>query len=132
MYEEDFIMRQIREITAVIAKVVFGKKADSMTLMLHQRERQKVEYLADKVKDGEIQDAVEELDRLADNNTKENLMIGLEFYAQLSDMDEEYFINSGYSFGKMRDDFKRFAKKFGMEQMTELYFGKDDEENTGE
>lgn len=132
MYEEDFIMRQIREITAVIAKVVFGKKADSMTLMLHQRERQKVEYLADKVKDGEIQDAVEELDRLADNNTKENLMIGLEFYAQLSDMDEEYFINSGYSFGQMRDDFKRFAKKFGMEQMTELYFGKDDEENTGE
>ena len=132
MYEEDFIMRQIREITAVIAKVVFGKKADSMTLMLHQRERQKVEYLADKVKDGEIQDAVEELDRLADNNTKENLMIGLEFYAQLSDMDEEYFINSGYSFGQVRDDFKRFAKKFGMEQMTELYFGKDDEENTGE
>lgn len=132
MYEEDFIMRQIREITAVIAKVVFGKKADSMTLMLHQRERQKVEYLADKVKDGEIQDAVEELDRLADNNTKENLMIGLEFYAQLSDMDEEYFINSGYSFGQVRDDFERFTKKFGMEQMTELYFGKDDEENTGE
>ena len=53
------------------------------------------------------------------------MMIGLEFYAQLSDMDEEYFINSGYSFGNMRDDFEHFAKKFGMEQMTELYFGKD-------
>ena len=31
MYEEDFIMRQIREITAVIAKVLFGKKADFLT-----------------------------------------------------------------------------------------------------
>ena len=127
MYEEDFIMRQIREITAVIAKVLFGKKADSMTLMLHQRERQKVEFLADKVKDGEIQDAVDELNRLADNNTKENLMVGLEFYNQLCELDEDFFIENGYSFVKAREDFESFAEKFGLEQMTELYFGKEEE-----
>lgn len=124
MYEEDFIMRQIREITAVIAKVLFGKKADSMTLMLHQRERQKVEFLADKVKDGEIQDAVDELNRLAYNNTKENLMIGLEFYNQLCELDEDFFVENGYSLVKAREDFESFAEKFGLEQMTELYFGK--------
>ena len=78
------------------------------------------------MKNGEPKEAVLELDRLTDDNTKENLMIGLEFYAQLSDLDEEYFINSGYSFGNMRDDFENFAKKFGMDQMTELYFGKDE------
>jgi hypothetical protein len=127
MYEEDFIMRQIREITAVIAKVLFGKKADSMTLMLHQRERQKVEFLADKVKDGEIQDAVDELNRLADNNTKENLMVGLEFYNQLCELDEDFFIENGYSLVKAREDFESFAEKFGLEQMTELYFGKEEE-----
>ena len=127
MYEEDFIMRQIREITAVIAKVLFGKKADSMTLMLHQRERQKVEYLADKVKDGEIQDAVDELNRLADNNTKENLMVGLEFYNQLCELDEDFFIENGYSLVKAREDFESFAEKFSLEQMTELYFGKEEE-----
>lgn len=127
MYEEDFIMRQIREITAVIAKVLFGKKADSMTLMLHQRERQKVEYLADKVKDGEIQDAVDELNRFADNNTKENLMVGLEFYNQLCELDEDFFIENGYSLVKAREDFESFAEKFGLEQMTELYFGKEEE-----
>ena len=126
MYEEDFIMRQIREITAVIAKVLFGKKADSMTLMLHQRERQKVEFLVDKVKNGEPEKAVAELDRLSDNNTSENLMIGLEFYNQLCDMDEDFFVEKGYSFGRARDDFERFVKKFGLEQMTELYFGKDE------
>lgn len=124
MYEEDFIMRQIREITAVIAKVLFGKKADSMMLMLHQRERQKVEFLADKVKDGEIQDAVDELNRLADNNTKENLMVGLEFYNQLCELDEDFFVENGYSLVKAREDFESFAEKFGLEQMTELYFGK--------
>jgi len=126
MFEQDYIMRQIKEMTAVIARVFFGKKTYESFPMLQEAERQKVHALITQVKNGEPKEAVLELDRLTDNNTKENMMIGLEFYAQLSDMDEEYFINSGYSFGNMRDDFEHFAKKFGMEQMTELYFGKDE------
>ena len=126
MFEQDYIMRQIKEMTAVIAKVIFGAKVEKSFEMLQEVERQKAFALIEQMRNGEPKDAVEELDRLSDNNTKENLMIGLEFYAQLSDMDEEYFINSGYSFGNLRDDFQHFAEKFGMEQMTELYFGKDE------
>ena len=127
MFEQDYIMRQIKEMTAIIAKIMFGVNDRKSFYMLQEVERQKVHALVTQVKNGEPKEAVLELDRLTDNNTKENMMIGLEFYAQLSDMDEEYFINSGYSFGNMRDDFENFAKKFGMEQMTELYFGKDDD-----
>ena len=127
MFEQDYIMRQIKEMTAIIAKIMFGVNDRKSFYMLQEAERQKVHALVTQVKNGEPKEAVLELDRLTDNNTKENMMIGLEFYAQLSDLDEEYFINSGYSFGNMRDDFENFAKKFGMEQMTELYFGKDDD-----
>lgn len=127
MFEQDYIMRQIKEITAIIAKIMFGVNDRKSFYMLQEVERQKVHALITQVKNGEPKEAVLELDRLTDNNTKENLMIGLEFYAQLSDLDEEYFIKNGYSFGKVRDDFQRFAKKFGMEQMTDLYFGKDDD-----
>ena len=126
MFEQDYIMRQIKEMTAIMAKIMFGVNDRKSFYMLQEIERQKVHALVTQVKNGEPKEAVLELDRLTDNNTKENMMIGLEFYAQLSDMDEEYFINSGYSFGNMRDDFEHFAKKFGMEQMTELYFGKDE------
>ena len=132
MFEQDYIMRQIKEITALIAKVMFGVNDRKSFYMLQEVERQKAHALITQVKNGEPKEAVMELDKLTDNNTKENLMIGLEFYAQFSDLDEEYFINSGYSFGQVRDDFERFAKKFGMEQMTELYFGKDNEENADE
>ena len=121
MFEQDFIMRQIKEMTAVIAKVVFGAKTESMSLML--RERQKVEFLVDKMKNGEIQDAVDEVDRLTDNNTKENLMIGLAFYNEFSDISDDALIAAGYSWAKAREDFERFADKFGMQQMTNLYFG---------
>ncbi len=123
MFEQDYIMRQIKEITAVMAKVLFGAKTDQSFYMLQEVERQKAFALIEKMHNGEVQDAVDEVNRLADNNTKENLMIGLEFYADLSDMDEKFFAEKGYSLVKAREDFRSFAEKFGMQQMTNLYFG---------
>ena len=127
MFENDFIMRQIKELTAVIAKILFGAKSESMSLMLQQRERQKVEFLVDRMKNGEIQDAVDEINSLADTNTKENLLIGLEFYSQLSDMDDDFFAEKGYNLVKARKSFEKFVEKFGLQQMTDLYFGADDD-----
>ena len=127
MFENDYIMRQIKELTAVIAKILFGAKSESMSLMLQQRERQKVEYLVDRMKNGEIQDAVDEINNLADTNTKENLLIGLEFYSQLSDMDDDFFAEKGYNLVKARKSFEKFVEKFGLQQMTNLYFGEDDD-----
>ena len=123
MFEQDYIMRQIKEITAVMAKVLFGAKTDQSFYMLQEVERQKAFALIEKMHNGEVQDAVDEVNKLADNNTKENLMIGLEFYADLSDMDEKFFAEKGYSLVKAREDFRSFAEKFGMQQMTNLYFG---------
>ena len=127
MFENDYIMRQIKELTAVIAKILFGAKSESMSLMLQQRERQKVEFLVDRMKNGEIQDAVDEINSLADTNTKENLLIGLEFYSQLSDMDDDFFAEKGYNLVKARKSFEKFVEKFGLQQMTNLYFGEDDD-----
>ena len=129
MFENDYIMRQIKELTAVIAKILFGAKSESMSLMLQQRERQKVEFLVEKMKNGEIQDAVDEINRLADNNTKENLLIGLEFYSQLGDMGDDFFAEKGYNLVKARESFEIFAEKFGLQQMTNLYFSDDDDDN---
>ena len=123
MFEQDYIMRQIKEITAVMAKVLFGAKTDQSFYMLQEVERQKAFALIEKMHNGEVQDAVDDVNKLADDQTKENLMIGLEFYANLSDMDENFFAEKGYSLVKARKDFRRFAEKFGMQQMTNLYCG---------
>ncbi|MCR5600564.1 MAG: DUF6483 family protein [Ruminococcus sp.] len=123
MFEQDYIMRQIKEMTAVIAKVVFGAKTDQSFYMLQEVERQKAFALIEKMRNGEVKEAVDDVNSLADNNTKENLLIGLEFYSQLSDMSDDFFIASAYSYVTARKDFERFAEKFGMQQMTNLYFG---------
>ena len=123
MFEQDYIMRQIKEITAVIAKVMFNAKVEQSFYMLQEAERQKTYTLIEKLRNGEIKEAVDEMDRLSDNNTKENLMIGLAFYDELSDTDDFTLTESGYSWLQAREAFERFAEKYGMQQMTNLYFG---------
>ena len=127
MFEQDWIMRQIHDMTKIIAKVVFGANVSSIAAELPQETREKVDDLINKVKNGKAQEAVDELDRISDDNTKENLLLGLEFYSRLSDMDEIIFESAAYSLIRAKKDFERFAEKFGMQQMTNLYFGDDDE-----
>ena len=127
MFEQDYVMRQINEITGIIAKVVFGAKVDKSFEMLQEVERQKVYTLIEQMNKGQIKEAVEELDKLTEENTVENLMIGLSFYSCLSDLDEDRFELAAYTFAQGRRDFERFANKFGWKGVTDLYFGNDDD-----
>ena len=127
MFEQDYILRQIREISKLLANLTLKAEVNSIAAELPQETREKVDDLVNKVKNGKAQEAVDELDRISDDNTKENLLLGLEFYSRLSDMDEIIFQSAAYSLIRAKKDFERFAEKFGMQQMTNLYFGDDDE-----
>lgn len=126
MFEQDYIMRQIKEITAVMAKVLFNAKVEDSFVMLQEAEKQQVFALVQMTKNGKLKDAVEEVDRLTDNNTKENLMIGLSFYNCLNDIPEYIFIENEYNSARLRKDFRKFVNKFGLSQMTDLYFGEEE------
>ena len=127
MFEQDYILRQIREISKLLANLTLKAEVNSIAAELPQETREKIDNLINKVKNGKAQEAVDELDRISDDNTKENLLLGLEFYSRLSDMDEIIFQSAAYSLIRANKDFERFAEKFGMQQMTNLYFGDDDE-----
>ncbi|OPZ20100.1 MAG: hypothetical protein BWZ04_02069 [Firmicutes bacterium ADurb.BinA205] len=126
MFEQDYIMRQIKEITAVMAKVLFNAKVEDSFVMLQEAEKQQVFNLVEMTKNGKLKDAVEEVDRLTDNNTKENLMIGLSFYNYLNDIPEYIFTENEYNSARLRKDFRKFVNKFGLSQMTDLYFGEEE------
>ena len=127
MFEQDWIMRQIHEMAKMIAHVMLNAEVCSTVAELPQEERDLADDLINRMKSGNVQEAVDAVNRLADNNTKENLMVGLEFYNQLCELDEDFFVENGYSLVKARTDFKAFADKFGLNQITDLYFGSDSE-----
>ena len=120
-------MRQIREISKMIAHVMLNAEVQSTVAELPQEERDLADDLINKMKSGKVQEAVNEVNSLADNNTKNNLIIGLEFYSHLSDMDEDFLEANEYNLVRARKDFEVFAEKFGMQQMTSLYFGNNNE-----
>lgn len=126
MFEQDYIMRQIKEITAVMAKVLFNAKVEDSFVMLQEAEKQQVFNLVEMTRNGKLKDAVEAVDRLTDNNTKENLMIGLSFYNYLNDIPEYIFTENEYNSARLRRDFRKFVNKFGLSQMTDLYFGEEE------
>lgn len=126
MFEQDYIMRQIKEITAVMAKVLFNAKVEDSFVMLQEAEKQQAFNLVEMTKNGKLKDAVEEVDRLTNNNTKENLMIGLSFYNYLNDIPEYIFTENEYNSARLRKDFRKFVNKFGLSQMTDLYFGEEE------
>ena len=126
MFEQDYIMRQIKEITAVMAKVLFNAKVEDSFVMLQEAEKQQVFNLVEMTRNGKLKDAVEAVDRLTDNNTKENLMIGLSFYNYLNDIPEYIFTENEYNSARLRKDFRKFVNKFGLSQMTDLYFGEEE------
>ena len=128
MFEQDYIMRQIKEITAVMAKVLFNANVEDSFVMLQEVEKQQVFNLVEMTRNGKLKDAVEEVDRLTDNNTKENLMIGLSFYNCLNDIPEYIFTENEYNSARLRRDFRKFVNKYGLSQMTDLYFGNDNDE----
>ena len=126
MFEQDYIMRQIKEITAVMAKVLFNAKVEDSFVMLQEAEKQQVFTLVEMTRNGKLKDAVEEVDRLSEYNNNENLMIGLAVYDHLSEIDEAVFVENGYNSARLRRDFRKFVNKFGLSQMTDLYFGEEE------
>ena len=125
MFEQDYIMRQIKEFVAMMSKVLFGDKVERSFESLEEAQRQKAYALVEKMRNGEPREAAGEANALP--CSKENLAIGLEFYSRLSDMDDEFLTENDYSLVAARKDFGNFADKYGLRQMTELYFGSDDE-----
>jgi hypothetical protein len=125
MFEQDWILRQIHEMTKIIAHVMFNSEVSSTVAELPQEKRDLADDLINRLKSGKVQEAVGDVNRLADDSSRDNLILGLEFYSSLSDMDEDFLEANGYSLFRARKDFEVFAEKFGVQQMTELYFGKD-------
>ena len=108
MFEQDYIMRQIREMIQVIFKFLFGIEAETLlsefTTMELQRsemletkeEKDILEKMLDMTDKGNINEAENLLFELLDNN-KGSLKTALLFYSALNDKTDDFLENNGFS-----------------------------------
>ena len=99
MYEQDYVMRQIKDLVKAIAKIFFNVDVESsaMEVIRDMQAKEKAMELLRQCDDKNICYAEGELFDLIKNNTMDNLQVGITFYSYLNDMDDEQLAESDFS-----------------------------------
>ena len=114
MYEQDYIMRLIKEMLRTILKLLFNidTESPSSELLEDAEEKQTLESLLDMIDEGRINEAENSLYDSIENLDKSGLEIALLFYSYLNDKTDEFL---------EEHDFNRDEVKQGLEDITSRY-----------
>lgn len=114
MFEQDYVMRLIKEMVRAILKLLFNINTESPTVELleNKEEKETLENLLDLVDAGKINEAEKRLYDLISAADMGSLEIALLFYSYLNDKTDEYL---------EENDFCREEIKLGMENVVDLF-----------
>lgn len=114
MFEQDYVMRLIKEMVRAILKLLFNIDAESPSaeLLENKEEKETLENLLDMVDAGKINEAENRLYDLINDVDMGSLEIALLFYSHLNDKTDEFL---------EENDFCREEIKLGMENVVAVF-----------
>lgn len=117
MYEKDYIMRIIKNLIKSLARVFFGKNVAVYELSgnkeyiqsdnLHQK-------LLVLLSDGQINEAENLLFAELDPKKNRQMMVAIDFYQRLNDLDDEFLKTNSFSREEIEEGLQDIAKKAGV------------------
>ncbi len=127
MFEQDYIMRLIREMVRAVLKLLFNIDTESPTaeLLEDQKSRETAEDLLRKIDEGNINEAENELSDIVEDGTMESLMIGLIFYSHLNEQDDEFLLSHDFNRDEVKEGLKRLTVKYGLNDMVDMFISED-------
>lgn len=116
-YENDVIMRQVRDMARMLAKILFGK--DTPTYELEQNEIQTssddlYSRLIAMVKQGKINQAENVLYDELDRDENSTIEVALGFYDYLNELPTEFLAMNEYSREEINEGIKALADRKGL------------------
>ncbi len=127
MFEQDYIMRLIKEMVRMILKILFNIDTDSPTteLLSETWERECLENLLTLVDNGNINEAENKIYELISNKNMENLKIALLFYSYLNGKTDDFLEKNNFNRKEVEDGLKGVISKYGLENLTDFLSSKD-------
>lgn len=117
MFEQDYIMRMIKDLVKFLAKILFGKDTINYELPddgrytendnLHKK-------LISLINIGKINEAEDLLFEKLDPKDKKYMELALDFYQRLNNLDGEFLKSNNFSRGEIEEGLRDIAKKFGI------------------
>ncbi|MCH5280882.1 MAG: hypothetical protein J1E61_05380 [Lachnospiraceae bacterium] len=123
MFEQDYIMRLIKEMIRAILKALFDiDTASPTTELLEQAEEKSVlESLLDMIDEGKINDAENRLSDILATGGREKLKTALLFYSYLNDKDDAFLKEHDFSREEIKLGISRAVSGYGLDGIAELF-----------
>ena len=121
MFEQDYVMRMIKEIARVLAKIIFN--ADSETIEEDLKEdketQQKLTELFDMIDEGLINEAEDIIFEILEKGNKTDLQIALQFYSYLNDKSDLFLEKHNFSREEILSGLRDVMAQYGVTGIVE-------------
>lgn len=123
MFEQDYVMRLIKEMVRAVLKLLFKIDTESPTVELLENEEQKetLENLLDMVDDGRINEAENRLYDLTSNADMSSLEVALLFYSYLNDKTDDFLEVNNFSREEIKLGMENLADRFGLSSIARMF-----------
>lgn len=123
MFEQDYVMRLIKEMVRAILKLLFGIDSESPTaeLVEDEKEKETLDNLLDMVDAGQINEAENRLYDLISDTDTDSLKIALLFYSYLNDKTDEFLEGNDFSREEIKLGMKNVVDVFGLSSIAKVF-----------
>ena len=126
MFEDDYLLRLIKEMVRTVLKLVFNlelKDDDPVSVVFESENAEKMLYMLTDLADlGFIDDAENQLyDFTQNSKDMEALKVALLFYSHLNQMDNEFLEDHDYSREEIVSGVKDVLERYHLDSMSALF-----------
>lgn len=123
MYEQDYVMRFIKEMVRAILKLLFNIDTESPTVELLENKEKKetLENLLDMVDAGKVNEAENELYDLINNTDVNSLVVALLFYSYLNDKTDNFLEVNSFSRDEIKLGVENLVDGFGLSSIAKMF-----------
>lgn len=123
MFEQDYIMRMIKELVRTILKLLFNMDTENPTTdLLKDNEAQSTfNYLLDMVDNGDINAAENQIYEMTTDGNMANLELALLFYSYLNDKDEKFLKEHHFSREEIKFGIEELISRYGLTGVADIF-----------
>ena len=124
MFEQDYVMRLIKEMVRAILKLLFNIDTESPTIELleNKEEKETLENLIDMVDAGEINEAENRLYDLISATDMNSLEVAILFYSYLNDKTDDFLEANDFSRDEIKLGMENVADNFDLNSIAKMFF----------
>lgn len=123
MFEQDYIVRMIKEMVRAVLKLLFNIDTQSPAIDLLERAEEKaaLEALLDMIDEGRIDEAENKIYEATESLDKNALKMALLFYSYLNDKSDEFLEEHNFSRNEVKQGLMDIVSRYGLDSISETF-----------